>query len=55
MFARAARAFRLGNADERVGSGSPFAFTVPSFDLKTQTSYDVEGGVRFVRGPSASS
>jgi len=51
VFARAARAFRLGNADERVGAGSPFAFTVPSFDLKTQTSYDVEGGVRVNTGP----
>jgi iron complex outermembrane receptor protein len=51
VFARAARAFRLGNADERVGSGSPFAFTVPSFDLKTQTSYDVEGGFRAGSGP----
>jgi iron complex outermembrane receptor protein len=51
VFGRAARAFRLGNADERVGAGSPFAFTVPSFDLKTQTSYDVEGGVRFNAGP----
>lgn len=46
VFARTARAFRLGNADERVGAGSPFAFTVPTFDLKTQTSWDVEGGVR---------
>ena len=51
VFARAARAFRLGNADERVGAGSPFAFTVPNFDLKTQTSYDVEGGVRVNAGP----
>ncbi len=51
VFGRAARAFRLGNADERVGAGSPYTFTVPSFDLKTQTSYDVEGGVRFNAGP----
>jgi iron complex outermembrane recepter protein len=51
VFARAARAFRLGNADERVGAGSPFTFTVPTFDLKTQTSYDVEGGVRINTGP----
>ena len=51
VFARAARAFRLGNADERVGAGSPFTFTVPTFDLKTQTSYDVEGGVRVNTGP----
>jgi iron complex outermembrane receptor protein len=51
VFARAARAFRLGNADERVGAGSPFTFTLPTFDLKTQTSYDVEGGVRVNTGP----
>src|SRR6185312_3731659 len=51
VFARAARAFRLGNADERVGAGSTFTFTVPTFDLKTQTSYDVEGGVRVNTGP----
>jgi iron complex outermembrane receptor protein len=51
VFARAARAFRLPNADERVGAGGPFVFTVPTFDLKTQTSYDVEGGVRVNSGP----
>ena len=51
VFARAARAFRLGNADERAGAGGPFVFAVPSFDLKTQTSYDVEGGVRVNSGP----
>jgi iron complex outermembrane receptor protein len=50
VFGRAARAFRLGNADERVGAGGPFVFTVPSFDLKTQTSYDIEGGVRVNSG-----
>jgi len=46
VFGRAARAFRLANADERVGAGGPFIFVVPTFDLKTQTSWDVEGGVR---------
>jgi iron complex outermembrane receptor protein len=51
VFGRAARAFRLGNADERVGAGGPFIFTVPTFDLKTQTSYDIEGGVRLNAGP----
>jgi len=50
VFGRAARAFRLGNADERVGAGGPFVFTVPTFDLKTQTSWDVEGGVRVSLG-----
>ena len=51
VFGRAARAFRLPNADERVGAGGPFVFTVPTFDLRTQTSYDVEGGVRVNAGP----
>jgi iron complex outermembrane recepter protein len=51
VFGRAARAFRLGNADERVGAGGPFVFIVPTFDLKTQTSWDVEGGVRVNLGP----
>ena len=47
LFGRAARAFRLPNADERVGSGNPFGFTAPaSLDLKTQTSYDGEAGFR---------
>jgi len=47
FFGRAARAFRLGNADERVGAGNPYGFTAPAnFDLKTQTSYDTEGGLR---------
>ena len=47
LFARAARAFRLPNADERVGAGNPFGFTAPaSLDLKTQTSFDGEAGFR---------
>ena len=47
FFGRAARAFRLPNADERVGSGSAFSLvTPPNLDLKTQTSYDVEDGFR---------
>lgn len=51
LFARAARAFRLANADERVGAGGPFVFAVPSFDLQTQTSYDGEAGLRVNSGP----
>lgn len=52
LFGRAAHAFRLGNADERVGAGSPFGFTAPAnFDLKTQTSEDIEGGLRINKGP----
>ncbi len=47
FFGRAARAFRLPNADERVGAGSPYSLaTPPSLGLKTQTSYDVEDGFR---------
>jgi iron complex outermembrane receptor protein len=47
LFGRAARAFRLPNADERVGAGNPFNVNLPAnFDLKTQTSEDVEGGLR---------
>jgi iron complex outermembrane receptor protein len=49
LFGRAARSFRLPTVDERVGM-APFG--VPTnFDLKTQTSQDVEGGVRFIYGP----
>jgi iron complex outermembrane receptor protein len=47
VFGRVARAFRLPNADERVGAGNPFDVVLPaSLDLKTQTSFDVENGVR---------
>ena len=48
LFGRIARAFRVPNADERVGAGSPFFVGIPAnFGLKTQTSHDFEGGVRF--------
>ncbi|MFN3658144.1 MAG: TonB-dependent receptor [Pseudolabrys sp.] len=48
VFGRAARAFRVPNADERVGAGSPFYAGNPAnFGLKTQTSHDIEGGARF--------
>jgi iron complex outermembrane receptor protein len=54
LFSRAARAFRTPDVDERVSSGpsfDPFTFApVPqTFQLKTQTSQDVEGGLR-IRG-----
>ncbi len=43
-FARAGRAFRYPHVDERVGTAP---FDIPAnFALKTQTSYDVETGVR---------
>lgn len=48
VFGRVARAFRVPNGDERVGAGSPFFTGLPAnFGLKTQTSHDIEGGVRF--------
>lgn len=50
-FGRVARGFRLPNADERVGSGNPYATSTPaSLDLKTQTSYDAENGLRVKAG-----
>lgn len=57
VFGRAARAFRTPNVDERVVTGPAFggAFPFPpipqNFELKTQTSYDVEGGIRIHGGP----
>lgn len=45
LFARAAQAFRTPNVDERIGAG-PNPGGVNTFDLKTQTSYDFESGVR---------
>jgi iron complex outermembrane recepter protein len=51
LFGRVARAFRLPNADERVGAGNPFDVVVPpNLNLKTQTSYDVENGLRVTLG-----
>ncbi len=48
VFGRAARAFRVPNVDERIGN-SPIVFPLqpPTFDLKTQTSEDMELGVKF--------
>lgn len=52
LFGRVGRGFRLPNADERVGSGNPYSVSTPaSLDLKTQTSYDVEDGLRLKSGP----
>jgi iron complex outermembrane receptor protein len=54
VFGRAARAFRTPDVDERVASGPAFdAFFNPipgNFTLKTQTSYDIEGGFRIKAG-----
>jgi len=54
VFARAAQAFRTPNVDERVVTGPAYtAFFTPipqTFGLKTQTSTDVEGGIRVKAG-----
>jgi len=51
IFARAASAFRTPNIDERVGVGfGPNFGPVKTFDLKIQTSDDVEGGFRIKAG-----
>jgi len=54
VFGRAARAFRTPDVDERVATGPSFdAFFTPvpqTFRLKTQTSHDVEGGLRINSG-----
>jgi iron complex outermembrane receptor protein len=49
VFARAASAFRSPNIDERIGVG-PFAAPVKDFNLKIQTSNDVEAGFRVKAG-----
>ena len=55
IFGRAARAFRTPDVDERVSPGPAFdPFTLlpipQTFQLKTQTSQDVEGGLRIKGG-----
>lgn len=56
VFGRAARAFRTPTVDERVSSGpafgpAPFFTPIPGdFALKTQTSHDIEGGLRIKSG-----
>jgi iron complex outermembrane receptor protein len=51
LFARHARSFRVPNVDERVGMVTPFNSVPTTFDLRTQTSYDFEAGVRWLYGP----
>jgi iron complex outermembrane receptor protein len=53
VFGRAAHAFRTPDVDERVASGPAFNGFIPipgTFNLKTQTSQDVEGGFRVKAG-----
>ena len=55
LFGRAARAFRTPDVDERVATGPSFDASfnpIPqTFRLKTQTSHDIEGGLRIKSGP----
>ncbi|MBX9759527.1 MAG: TonB-dependent receptor [Beijerinckiaceae bacterium] len=47
LFGRAARSYRVPNVDERIGmSADPANFLPTNFDLKTQTSHDIEAGAR---------
>jgi iron complex outermembrane receptor protein len=55
IFGRAARAFRTPDVDERVATGPAFDpvtfLPIPqTFNLKTQTSHDIEGGFRIKSG-----
>jgi iron complex outermembrane recepter protein len=55
LFGRAARAFRTPDVDERLSSGPSFdpltfAAIPQTFQLKTQTSHDIEGGLRIKGG-----
>ncbi len=51
VFGRAGRSFRVPNVDERIGN-SPLVFPLqpPTFDLRTQTSNDIEAGVKLKFG-----
>ena len=53
VFGHAAHAFRLPNADERIGQAVAFNFPAPTptnFNLLTQTSNELEGGLRLHLG-----
>jgi iron complex outermembrane receptor protein len=51
VFGRASSAFRTPNIDERIGASPTFFPPVPpTFNLKTQTSEDIEGGFRIKAG-----
>lgn len=54
LFGHVAQSFRVPNADERIGQAPIFAFPAPiptNFSLQTQTSREVEAGVRVTQGP----
>jgi iron complex outermembrane receptor protein len=49
VFGHVAHSFRVPNADERIGQAVSFNFPTPTptnFDLRTQTSNEIEGGFR---------
>jgi iron complex outermembrane receptor protein len=49
VFGHVARSFRVPNADERIGQAVAFNWPTPTptnFDLRTQTSREIEGGFR---------
>ncbi len=46
VFGRMAQSFRVPNVDERVGTVTALSGVPATFDLRTQRSHDLEGGVR---------
>ena len=53
VFGHAAHSFRVPNADERIGQAVAFNFPAPTptnFNLRTQTSNELEGGFRLHLG-----
>ncbi len=46
VFGRMAQSFRVPNVDERVGAVTALSGVPTTFDLRTQKSHDLEGGVR---------
>jgi iron complex outermembrane receptor protein len=50
LFARAARSFRVPNVDERVAMVTSLNAEPTTFNLRTQTSHDFEGGFRVRKG-----
>ena len=51
VFGRMAQSFRVPNVDERVGMVTALSGIPTTFDLRTQKSHDLEGGVRLRFGP----
>ncbi len=51
LFGRMAQSFRVPNVDDRVGMVTALNGIPTTFDLRTQKSHDLEGGVRIHFGP----